>query len=608
MEIALTYFKFHRFINRGFLIGPYLPIYGVGVVVIVIVCDIISKYDDSKGVIFLASFIICGLLEYAVSYFLEKRFHARWWDYSHNPMNLNGRVWIGNLILFGIGGLIVNEIVNPFYKGLISQIPMDIQYVLCIIIFFGMCTDLVFSYIILKFIRHGIENSEADNTEDITNEIRMLLSNKNVLYSRIIEAYPEISYRTDRVKKRLENIKNETERVKDEIEKKKFEAEEKIAELTKSLQTRMKHENAPSLVKAGNVFDYIRWRGDIRLEDSEFNEVDNAILSQLSYVDLEGIIVEDSIDSAKTIEKISDEFFARVDLNEYLSRKSMTKNAVFVLREIAKTVRFKDMKMFSYVNDISETEESQFSAVSIYLGNNSVYVSFSGTDDSIVGWHEDFNMAHLDKVAGQIKAKLYLERIKLAPDTKIYLGGHSKGGNLAISSALDCNNEIKEQIVKVYNNDGPGFSEDVISSDEYVQLIPKIHSIMPSGSIVGALFEHGDQYKYIGSTNFGIKEHDVLSWQVLGNEFCQKDSLSKYIVILDEKIRQWMEGMSNDERKEFVDNLFLVLEMAKIKTIDDFTSENLVNAFIMMIKEKRIRTEYKNRISEILKVLIRLVT
>jgi len=217
MEVALKYRQFHRFINRGFLIGPYLPIYGTGVTLATLLNDIISVYDASVGTTFVTAFIACGTLEYFVSWYLEKRFHARWWDYSQKPMNLNGRVWIGNLILFGIGGTAVVYLIDPPFFRLAGRLPQTVKMYLCIADVCIMTADSTVSHFIMKLLKSGIEKSDADNTEAIGNEIRAMMADKTILHRRFVNAYPEVVYRTDRIKQRLRGLKESTEVIRQEV-------------------------------------------------------------------------------------------------------------------------------------------------------------------------------------------------------------------------------------------------------------------------------------------------------------------------------------------------------------------------------------------------------
>lgn len=219
IEVTLKFIQFHRFVNRGFLVGPYCPIYGLGSVLIIFINRSLYKFEHSIGLTFLVSILICGLVEYFVSYFLEKKYHARWWDYSKKPMNLNGRIWIGNLILFGLGGLIIAQILGPIFTNIFYKFSLKNRQIISLIIVLIFTSDFIISYFVMKLIKTNIEGSEADNTEDIRKEMKVLVSNKNILYRRFINAYPEVKYRTDKIKQRLKRIEEESKKIREEIEK-----------------------------------------------------------------------------------------------------------------------------------------------------------------------------------------------------------------------------------------------------------------------------------------------------------------------------------------------------------------------------------------------------
>ena len=194
MEVVLKYIQFHRFINRGFLIGPYCPIYGSGAVVVtVLVGGLIG--NASYIVTFLASFVLCGVLEYFVSWYMEKMFHARWWDYSAKPMNLHGRIWIGNLILFGIACVIIVDFIDPLFFGAVSKIPAVALYVLAGAISAIMLADCIISHFLMNEVRNAIEEQDGDNTEEISKKIHAILKNKNVFMRRIHEAFGNMQAR-----------------------------------------------------------------------------------------------------------------------------------------------------------------------------------------------------------------------------------------------------------------------------------------------------------------------------------------------------------------------------------------------------------------------------
>ena len=218
IEVTLKFFQFHRFINRGFLTGPWLPIYGSGAALITIVVNGMAPLESSIGTVFVISFIICGFVEYMTSLVLEKRFHARWWDYSQKPMNLHGRIWIGNLILFGLGGVLIVELLNPLLFRLFWQMNYRLREILAIVLLCVFVADYVMSHFVLKLVKTGVESSEADDTEAIQKEIHLLLRDRSFFHRRFAEAYPEVIYRTERITSRLEAIKAETERLRKEAE------------------------------------------------------------------------------------------------------------------------------------------------------------------------------------------------------------------------------------------------------------------------------------------------------------------------------------------------------------------------------------------------------
>ena len=229
IEVTLKYFQFHRFINRGFLTGPWLPIYGSGAVLITLAVEGLSPLESSVGTTFALSFVLCGTVEYGTSYVMEKRFHARWWDYSQKPMNLHGRVWIGNLVLFGLGGVLIIEVLDPLFLGLIGSLSLLRRQILAGVLGSVFLADYIMSHFVLKLVKTGVERSEADNTEEISREIRLLLRDRSVFHRRFAEAYPEVIYKTERIAARMEAVRAESERLRREAEERVGEVKEQLA-------------------------------------------------------------------------------------------------------------------------------------------------------------------------------------------------------------------------------------------------------------------------------------------------------------------------------------------------------------------------------------------
>ncbi len=229
MEVVLKYIQYHRFINRGFLTGPLCPIYGCGASLITIAIGNLASVESGPVMTFALSFLICGLVEYLTSLILEKIFHARWWDYSQKPMNLHGRVWIGNLLLFGVAGVAIIHILNPLLYSLFDLVPQGTGAVIAGVLLAILAADFVISYFVLKLVKIGVDSSEADNTEEISKEVRQLLTNKSYFYKRFADAYPEVVFKTERVQKRIAAVKAEAERIHREAEKRLDAQAEKFA-------------------------------------------------------------------------------------------------------------------------------------------------------------------------------------------------------------------------------------------------------------------------------------------------------------------------------------------------------------------------------------------
>ena len=228
MEVVLKYIQLHRFVNRGFYTGPVCPIYGSGAVLITLVVQWLSPLESAVGTTFAISFLLCGALEYFTSLVMEKRFHARWWDYSQKPMNLHGRVWIGNLVLFGLGGVAVVHLMNPVLLESLADFTIMAQEIAAGILVALFAADYVLTHFMMKLVKTGVESSEADSTEALNKEIRLLLSDRNVFYRRFADAYPDVIYRTERIKSRLDAVREESDRILAEAEKQLSDQKQKI--------------------------------------------------------------------------------------------------------------------------------------------------------------------------------------------------------------------------------------------------------------------------------------------------------------------------------------------------------------------------------------------
>jgi len=219
MEVTCKSIEAKKFINRGFLIGPYCPIYCCGAVAITI---LLHRYTNDWIVLFFMSMIACGILEYATSYVMEKLFHARWWDYSRRKYNINGRICLETLIPFGILGLLIMYVTNPFILKYLTRLPQNNLNIIAGVLFTIFMLDSIISLKVVSNVRVvgtklSKENGTMDNTEEMTAKVKEILLGKSILNRRLIHAYPNLQAT---LKNRKEEIKRKTEAVKEEIKKK----------------------------------------------------------------------------------------------------------------------------------------------------------------------------------------------------------------------------------------------------------------------------------------------------------------------------------------------------------------------------------------------------
>ena len=327
-----------------------------------------------------------------------------------------------------------------------------------------------------------------------------------------------------------------------------------------------------------DIMDYLDWRGDLTLQQSPFNEVDHLILAQLAYVNFDGIIPGMQSNEAVTLEAASKLFFKINDEKEVLKQKLFARLAPFVMKKMASTRRFRDMKLCKYVSQLDYEIQKQFGVFQVFLEDGTIYVAFRGTDDTLVGWREDFNMSFMAPIPAQVEAVNYVNRTLSHTTRPIRMGGHSKGGNLAIYAALKCQKCIRKQIIEVYNNDGPGFNKAMMASFNDESIMSKIRTIVPQGSIIGMLLEHEETYTVVKSKQVGILQHDAMSWEVMGPKFVYLEELSKGSQLLEHALKGWMERLEDEQRSQFVDSLFSILEETGAKTVLELTKAKLKKA------------------------------
>ena len=356
-----------------------------------------------------------------------------------------------------------------------------------------------------------------------------------------------------------------------------------------------------------NLLDYLDWRGDLTLEQSPFNEVDNLILAELSFVDFKDIVPGPGEGESVVLRDAAEQFFAKFPQGEKIDMGVLVPAAIpEMLRRMADSRRFGDMKLNCFVDHLDVGKGEQFAALAIETGDRTLYLSFRGTDDSLAGWKEDFELACMPEVPAQKKAVAYTWTVaKQFPRKKLRLGGHSKGGNLAVYAGVFCPENVQKRIIAVWSNDGPGFHTDLLDLPEHQRIAERIYSIVPKSSVVGMLLEHEEDYTVVDSDQLGFLQHDGFSWQVLGDHFVKLRQVTQQAHFSDQELRKWVHGLSVEQREKFVSALFDVLSASGAVTLTDLRDDSFKAVGTMVKAMKDLDKETRDGLWEFLAILFK---
>lgn len=356
----------------------------------------------------------------------------------------------------------------------------------------------------------------------------------------------------------------------------------------------------------GNILDYVDWRGDITMDRSGFNAIDGLIMSQLAYVPFDGI-VKKGFSAPMKIAKAARRY-DKVFENQDKIKSLLMINSHSVLMKIAEADRFKELKLFNYVQKYDKEESKQFGAVTVELSEGLYVVAFRGTDDTLAGWEEDFKLCYMTPVAAQIEAERYLRAVFKRLDGKIYICGHSKGGNLAVYSAMMLNGEYGHRIAGILNYDGPGFLQDIVERQEYKSIIPRIGTYMPQGSMVGMIMYHDENYTIVHSVEKGFQQHVALSWEVLGNSFVRDTDFDRRSIIFNRACKKWISEICPEQREQFISIVFRILKSGEADTITDFTANIMASMNSVIKSYSELDKTTRRMIRSIIKQMIKLGT
>ena len=352
-----------------------------------------------------------------------------------------------------------------------------------------------------------------------------------------------------------------------------------------------------------NLLDYLDWRGDLSLESSPFNEVDNLLFAELSFLDLAGIVPDVGAGESVELCHAVSEYFRRNKGKKIHMGVLVPNEIVSMAEKMAMSCRFAHMRLNCFHSCLDTDREVQFAALTIELGDGTIYIAFRGTDETIVGWKEDFNMAFLSPVPAQAYSVKYLNMVMGRIHRPFYVGGHSKGGNLAVYSAMKCLPQVQNRILKVYSMDGPGFRPEVLAQGAYEKIADRVVKILPHSSMVGMLFERDIHYQVVESRSFGLAQHDPYSWLVDQGEFVKVDDIYERRRRMNDTLNEWILSLDEEKLRTFVDTLYQVVSASEAEDLIAFTSHwrKSMNGVIGALKE--VDHETAKMLREIVKSL-----
>ena len=317
-----------------------------------------------------------------------------------------------------------------------------------------------------------------------------------------------------------------------------------------------------------NINDYVE-KYLYTFNEKPFNEIDSIVLSWLSYYHINADIYKKNSFSEIKIKDLYNRKYFDEMVHDVFDQNSSLK----LLTNLASNPRFRNLDIIKYQEKTSKNIGEQFSAMTFRLSKNTYFVAFRGTDHSFVGWKEDFDMAYLKYIPAQADAKRYLTKVMSKLNGNFYVGGHSKGGNLAVYSVLNIDDKLRRRIKKVYSLDGPSLRKETIQDKNYKKILPLIEKYVPQSSVVGMIFEETNNYKIIKSNSIGVLQHCPFYWEVVNDKLkILKDSAfdSKNFKVA---INALVNGLSDEELKIFVDTIYGIIESTKSDSVEEMIKD-----------------------------------
>ena len=349
--------------------------------------------------------------------------------------------------------------------------------------------------------------------------------------------------------------------------------------------------------------EYVEWRGDVPFSVDPLGEVDALVLAELSYVPFEGVLAregEDSLPGSLTLREAAARF-NRDAVDEKLRIYTFEQDAE-LLSLTGGSERFGDIIMSGYTAKLSPEKDQQFAAVTFTLPDGTRFIAFRGTDASIVGWKEDFNFSYMAETPAQRLAAEYLEA-NAGEDCEVFIGGHSKGGNLAVYSAAKCSDGVFARLKGIYSFDGPGFRTETSRSEGFRRILPLVKSFIPESSLVGQLLADDTGRVIVRSSGTGVMQHMAFTWEIMRNRFVRADELSGFGMFINRTVNEWLTDLCDEDRRMFTKALFDVLEASDVETFGELAKSKLKSSAALFKAYSSLKPEQQQAFKHALKEL-----
>lgn len=324
------------------------------------------------------------------------------------------------------------------------------------------------------------------------------------------------------------------------------------------------------------IFDYLKANQYDSFYDKEFTVLDALALTELAYLPFEDLVpAEISVQNYISLQHLAEQFEEKFQ-GKYPPLGMVNAHRLKLLSYLSRFKRYKHIRALGFANDVSLDSQKQFAAITYQIRPKEYLVVFRGTDDSIIGWKEDFHLTYMKEIPAQLAARDYLKEVLDKLDGKVWLAGHSKGGNLATYAACHVETSIQDRIQKVYSFDAPGLHSSIRNSDNFKAIEGKILSIIPENSIVGMMLETPETDLVVKSKTFGLLQHLMVSWEIEGDQFKVVPKVTEDSIQVDQTLKSWTASLSEEELRDFFDLFFGLFIEAGIYRFGDITVDTPV--------------------------------